>query len=144
MKRLSQAFIPLALIISLCFCAGTLEHQKKEYGILMTASHDAAIAVKGEYPDEIPEYFSDLKFREFLKGRISHDYYEVLERYPLELQPKGTYYLLLVLDPRGRDVILFDFSCTVEVDGPVLRYPGKYDLTNIDLYDTCKGSESKN
>ncbi len=107
----------------------------------MTAAHDAAIAVKGEYPGEIPEDFSDLKFREFLKGRISQDYYEVLGRYPLKLEPKGTHYLLLVLDPLNLTVILFDFSCTVEVDGPVLRYPGKYDVENIDLYDKCKSQE---
>jgi hypothetical protein len=51
---------------------------------------------------------------------------------------KGSYYLILIIAPKSNAIILFDYSCTPAVDGPVLLEPDKYNVNNIDSYDTCK------
>lgn len=106
----------------------------------VTFSSDKVI---GEYGDKIPADFSADKFMEFVKNRIPEDYYKALTAYSLEVKPKGSYYLLLVIDFKSKSVILFDFSCTPEADGPVLLEPDKYDLNNIDLYDKCNTNDTQ-
>jgi hypothetical protein len=34
-------------------------------------------------------------------------------------------------------LIMFHYSCSPE-PGRVIAQPGKYDIDNLDLYDTCK------
>jgi hypothetical protein len=72
-----------------------------------------------------------------IEGKIPREYYATLKKYLLEMRPKGSYYLLLVFDPESKTLILFDYSCTPEVDGPVLLEPRKYDIKNLELYDKC-------
>ncbi len=72
-----------------------------------------------------------------VQDKIPPRSYNILESYPIKIIPKKGYYLLLVYDPQDNSLILFDYSCTFEVDGPVLLEPGKYELNNLQLYDKC-------
>ena len=140
-KRQLPVIILLVFVVcSVGSCASLSEHQKREYGILESAVTFSADKVIGEYGDRIPDDFSAGKFMEFVKDKIPRDYYEALNKYDKEIRPKRTYYLLLVFDPVSKTLILFDYSCTPEVDGPVLLEPGKYDVNRLELYDKCKGN----
>lgn len=131
-------FLLVFLVASTGSCATLSEEQRKEYGILESAVTFASDKVIGEYGDVIPNDFTGDKFMKFVEDKIPKEYYKTLKKYLIDVKPKGSYYLLLVISPKSKTVILFDFSCTTEVDGPVLLEPDKYDVKNIDSYDTCK------
>ena len=78
-----------------------------------------------------------------VKDKIPKDYYKVLKKYRLEVKSMSAYYLILIFNPKGNSLILFDYSCTPEVDGPVLLEPKIYDLEKLELYDTCKANLSQ-
>jgi hypothetical protein len=138
MKRQVFAFILFFVFVSSTSCAALSEEQRKEYGVLETAVSFSADKVIGEYGDKIPEDFSGDKFMQLVKDKIPEDYYKVLKKYSIEIKPSGFYYLLLVIDPDSKSIILFDYSCTSIVEGPVLLDPAKYDVHNIESFDACK------
>lgn len=124
-----------------CFstsCAHLTEGQKRDYGLLESAVTFSSDAVIGEYGDSIPSDFNSEKFMALVKGKIPEDYYHALEKYPNQLKPMGSYYLIVIYAQQTNIVILFDYSCTPEVDGPVLLDPKKYDASKMELYDKCK------
>lgn len=137
MKRPLKPIIFLFLSISLVSCASISEIRKRDYGILESAVTFSSDKVIGEFGDAIPSDFSSEDFLKLIEGKIPREYYATLKKYFLEIRPKGSYYLLLVFDPESRELILFDYSCTPEVDGPVLLEPHKYDIKNLELYDKC-------
>lgn len=137
-RKFFKLIIFILFIFSLSYCASLSELQRREYGLLESAVSFASDKIIGEYGDSIPDDFSPDKFMEFLQGRIPKDYFDILKKYTLEIKPKKTYYLLLVFDPKSKEMILFDYSCTPEVDGPILLEPEKYDINRLDLYDKCK------
>jgi len=138
MRRCLFVIVLVLLIISSDSCASLSEEQKRQYGILESAVTFSSDKVIGEYGDTIPDDFLSDKFMRFIKNRIPEDYYEVLKKYHIDIKPKGSYYLLLIFDPISKSLILFDYSCSPEVDGPILLEPGKYDINNLELYDKCK------
>ena len=128
------------LFVVICFlnnCATTNEIQREEYDTLASAVATASYAIIGEYGDIIPD---DLfyKFMQVIKNNVPEEYFNMLKKYPIDIKPKGSYYLLLVLDPKTNAIILFDFSCTPEADGLILIEPDKYNLNNLEQYDPCK------
>lgn len=138
-------FIIVALIIFICpsiGCATISEDQRSEYGILGSAVSASAYVVIGEYGDNIPADFNADKFMYLVKDKIPKDYYRALEKYSIDVRSKGSYYLLIVINPENKTIILFDYSCTPEADGPVLLEPDKYDISydisKLELYDKCK------
>lgn len=135
-RRIRLLAAALLVALSVCACASLSEHRQQEYGMLMSAISFSAGTVFGEYGDALPENFDAASFLAVVQGRIPPDYFAVLSSYRLEVIPKGTYYRLLVFNEDA--VALFDFSCTEQVDGPVLLKPGAYDLGNVDQYDPCR------
>ena len=135
MKRY-LGFVFILVIFSVNACVTLLEEQKKEYGLLESAVTFSSDKVIGEYGDVIPDDFDGNKFLQLVKDKIPEDYYGALMKYNLNIFPKGSYYLLIAYD--GKRLILFDYSCTAEVDGPVLLEIEKYDLDHLELYDNCK------
>jgi len=117
-------------------CATLEEHRKQEYGVLKSAVTFSSDKVIGEYGDQIPVDFDDQRFMELVSDKIPEDYLDALKKHKLEVDPRGWYYLMKVY--RDGTLILFDYSCTIELDGPVLDCPGAFDLENIDKYDRCK------
>ena len=139
-KQISLIILFAFFVSSAGSCASLSENQKKDYSVLESAVTFSAEKVIGEYGDNIPTGFSAEDFMKLVKGRIPGDYYEALGKYTIEMRPKQTYYLLLIFDPGTKALILFDYSCTPEVDGPVLLNPGKFDLDKLDHYDKCRGN----
>ena len=135
-KRFFSAL--LVLVFLLGSCATSSESKRREYGVLMSAVTFSADKVIGEYGDKIPENFTGDVFMVFIKGRVPDDYYDSIRKHTIELIPKGSYYLLLVRDPCDGTLILFDYSCTTEADGPLLLEPTGYDVKNIEQYDRCR------
>jgi hypothetical protein len=136
-----QIFVTILLVFVVCSvasCASLSEEQKKEYSNLESAVTFSAEKVIGEFGDKIPGDLSAEKFMKIVEGKIPRDYYQELKKYNLEVRSKRMYYLLLVFDPATKALILFDYSCTSTVDGPVLLEPGKYDINRLELYDKCK------
>lgn len=118
-------------------CTNISPSQKQEYGSLMSAVIWSASAVIGEYGHIIPEDFNREQFLAVVQDKIPPRSYSILNSYPMKIVPKNGYYLLLIYNTRDNSLILFDYSCTSDVDGPVLLEPGKYDLNNLQLYDKC-------
>ena len=100
-------------------------------------------AVIGVYGDAIPPDFNAAKFMQVVKGNIPDQEYSELEKYSMTVQSRGTYYLLTVMSPDAKTMILFDFSCTPQVDGVVYLNPEKYDTNNLDQYDPCRTTTRK-
>ena len=142
MNRKKPIHLIILLVLCLCSiasCTTVTENQKQEYGILESAVTYSADKVIGTYGDNIPMNFSAQDFMKLVEGKIPDNYYAALKKYNLEIRSRKTYYLLTAFEPGTNTLILFDYSCTPEVDGPVLLEPGKYDLTKLELYDKCKG-----
>jgi len=137
---MKQRFIIIVAFALLLFssvsCATLAEERQREYGMLESAVTFSSDKVIGEFGDRIPDDFDSPKFMALVRDKIPHDYYAVLLRYKIGVSPKGSYYLLIVNE--NGVIILFDYSCSPEVDGPVLLAPGKYDLDHLEKYDTCK------
>ena len=135
-KHLSITALFLVLLFSLNSCITLAERQKNDYGLLESAVTFSSDKVIGEYGDKIPDDFDSDKFIHIVKDKIPDDYYHALINYQIDVTPKGSYYLLKAYD--SKRLILFDYSCSPEVDGPVLLEPGKYDLYHLEIYDICK------
>lgn len=118
-------------------CATAQKIQKSECSILGSAVSAASSAVIGEYGDTISSDLPD-KFLSSLEKKIHDDYFKELKKYQLDVKPKGSYYLLVVRHQETKSIILFDYSCTPEPDGMVCLEPDKYNLNNLDLYNTCE------
>ncbi|KAF0181894.1 MAG: hypothetical protein FD164_1382 [Nitrospirae bacterium] len=136
MRRIRLIIVALLFVSGVCSCATIAERQQKEYGLLMSAVSFSAGKVFGEYGDDIPEKFDAAWLLSVVKDKMPADYFNALRRYRLDVAAQGTYYRLLVF--RGKELILFDFSCTEQVDGPVLLRPQAYDLSMLDQYDSCR------
>lgn len=139
MRKHLSAIILIIFIFSSSSCLALSEEQRREYGVLMSAVTFSSDKIIGECGDTISDDLNtEDKFMQLIKNKIPEDYYKALKKYSLDIKPKGSYYLLLVIDPDSKSIILFDYSCTPEADGPVLLEPSKYDVNNIDKYDSCK------
>jgi hypothetical protein len=138
MKNFLLVTLVLVVFVSSSGCASFSEEQRSKYDILGSSVSASSYAVIGEFADAIPPDFTVDKFMQLIEKNIPENYYKALKKYSLDIKPKGSYYLLLVIDPKTNNLILFDYSCTPEPDGLVLLNPDKYDLNNLDLYDTCK------
>lgn len=135
-RRIITGFLLLVLFTGGFSCVSVQERQQQDYGLLMSAVAFSADKVYGEYAEAIPADFDGVQFLVLVQSRIPEDYYGALRRYRIDVTPRSTYYLLAAYD--GDRLILFDFSCTKEVDGAVLLHPGRYDLANLPLYDPCR------
>jgi hypothetical protein len=133
-------FIPVVVIILIFSGSCTTFHtiQRDEYEVLCSAVTASSSAVIGEYGENIPPDFNAEKFLQLVENKIPQKYLSELKKYPLEIKPKVSYYLLLVFNPYTKALILFDYSCTPDADGQIFYEPGKYDTKNLDLYDKCK------
>lgn len=140
--RILSIIISFAILISCNYILlPSSEKQKRDYGLLLSAVTRASDPVIGEYGDEIPDDLTVENFMLLAKNNLPLDYYEALEKYRLLIDPRKTYYLLIVKDPDDNSIILFDYSCTTGVDGPILNEPNKYDINNLELYNKCEMSE---
>lgn len=135
-KRIFTAIFLVIFVLSSSACLALTEVQKKDYGLLESAVTFASDKIIGEYGDAIPDDFDGNKFLIVVSDKIPDDYYYALKKHKINVTPLKTYYLLKVYD--SNRLILFDYSCTPEVDGPVLLEPEKYDLNHLEFYDKCK------
>jgi hypothetical protein len=141
LKRLTSLVAGLLLVIcTTSSCASHAELVRRQYGILESAVMFSADKIAGEYGDSIPDNLDNTVFMGIVRDKIPTDYYEALQKYGLVVDPKKTYYLLKVFDRESNRLILFDYSCTPEVDGPVLLYPQEYDTEHLEKYDKCRQS----
>jgi hypothetical protein len=139
MKRKLLALV--VILSAFCLMGGCVtlsEEARAEYGHLKSAIEASAYAINGEYGEAIPPGFNFLMFMKVVKGKIPEQYYKTLGKYPITVQSKGSYYLLIAANPDTKTMILFDYSCTPQADGLVYLYPQKYDTNNLDQYDPCK------
>lgn len=135
-ERIFTAIFLVIFVLSSSACLALTETQKKDYGLLESAVTFASDKIIGEYGDAIPDDVDGNKFLIVVSGKIPDDYYNALKKHKINVTPLKTYYLLKVYD--SNRLILFDYSCTPEVDGPILLAPEKYDLNHLELYDKCK------
>lgn len=137
MKRSLQRIVLLGLVI--CFitsCASLSQSHKEKYGLLKSAVLFSSEKVIGEYGDQIPDSFDGKQFMELVKDKIPEDYLDALDDYKYEVETYGWYFLIKVID--DKKVILFDYSCSTQIDGPLLDSQEAFDLNNLGAYDPCK------
>ncbi len=127
MTRLASSLIFLLVCISACAFDRHCTPSPEEYGVLRSAVMFSADKVFGEYGETIPGDFTADGFKALVKDNIPVSYFKELEKYTLTVTPKGTHYFLTVSCPGDNSLLLFDYSCTPEVDGPVYPDNGKYD-----------------
>ena len=138
-KRLTSLVAGLLLVVcTFAACASHSELIRRQYGILGSAVTFSADKIAGEFGDSIPDTLDNTVFLEIVRDKIPADYYEALQNYVLVIAPKKTYYLLKAYERDSNKLILFDYSCTPELDGPVLLSPKEYDTNNLDQYDKCR------
>ena len=135
MKQNFKMILFLVALVLVSSCAILSENKKEDYGILKSAVMFSADKVIGEYGDEIPDDFNHEKFMVLMENKIPEDYYLALKKYKLSVSPKGYYYLLEAFQ-KGT-MILFDYSCTPELDGPILSSEKKFNLEKLEEYDPC-------
>jgi hypothetical protein len=138
-KHVSSIILVLlvAVLIHGCATIGTVDTD--DYGLLGSAATSCASVTIGVYADTIPDDLSREKLLSVCENQIPENYFSVLKRYPSDVKPKGSYYLLRIFDLDNKDLIMFHYSCSSE-PGRVIAQPRKYDLNNLDLYDTCMGN----
>lgn len=140
MKRIFFVIFAVVLVFTSIGKCGTIsEKTRTEYGHLKTAIETSASVIKGEYGKKLPAEFDTSKFLQEVEGKIP--FYSELSKYSIIVQSKGNYYLLIAKSPDKKSIILFDFSCSTQVDGLVYLYPEKYDTNNLDQYDPCKTTQ---
>ncbi len=143
-SRSCTAVLIVFFLLAFTSCVTPAEISKQEYGALIQAVSFSAEKVIGEYGEKIPPDFSATQFMEVIKDKVPPSHYRVLKKFPLEIKPKGSYYLLLAFNPKDHSLILFHYSCGKAKPGAILNEPGKYDINNLDLYDKCKTPAPKN
>ena len=139
--RRKPASLAVALLLLICTsasCFSQTEALRRQYGVFGSAVTFSADKIAGEYGDSIPDTLDNTAFLQVVRDKIPADYYDALQGYDLVIVPKGTYYLLKAYDRESKHLILFDFSCTPGVDGPVLLSPKEYNTDNLDQYDKCR------
>ncbi len=127
--------VVVVYVFALGSCITLTASQKKEYDNLMAAAASSAAIFRGRYDGNLPKDLNESKFLNTVKSKLPPDYYDILKKYRLQITNDGNYYLLKVFD--NRKLILFDYSCTLEIDGAVLLTPDKFDLNHIGLYNKC-------
>lgn len=137
MKKYTRYIVLLVFAVLLSGCTAAIRYDQDEYGLLDSAVTSCASVMIGVYADTIPNDLSREKLLSVCENQIPDNYFTVLKKYPSVVKPKGGYYLLLVYDPGNRDIIMFHYSCS-SMPARVIAQPGKYDLNNLDSYDTCK------
>lgn len=135
-KNIAKAVLLGLVMCSLSSCTLFCKNNKQDYGILKSAVLFSSDKVIGEYGEQIPDNFDDSRFIDLVGDKIPEDYSHALKSYKLYIESHGWYYLLKVFDHNA--LILFDYSCTTEIDGPVMDSPGMYDLNDLGKYDGCK------
>jgi hypothetical protein len=136
-KYVSSIFLALLFVVFIHACAAIGTVNMDDYGLLGSAATSCASVTIGVYADAIPDDLSREKLLSACKNQIPENYFAVLKKYPSDVQSKGSYYLLRIFDLDNKDLIMFHYSCSSE-PGRVIAQPGKYDINNLDLYDTCK------
>jgi len=139
MKNFKSFLLLTAIIASLTITSCSSFHKKEEkinYGEFSTAVTFSANQVYGAYGRKLPEDFNSEKFMSVVKGKIPEEYYILLKKYNLNVISRKSYYLLIA-DKDGR-LILFDYSCSPELDGPVYEDSVKYNAANMESFDVCK------
>jgi hypothetical protein len=138
MRRISPILVVFLFISFSIGCAAPQRAGGDDYDVLGSAVSTSSFAMIGEYGASIPDSLTVKDFLAVSQKNIPENYFNVLKKYRLDVKPMGSYYLLLVYAPDTNTLILFDYSCTPKPDGMVLREPGKYDISNLDLYNPCK------
>lgn len=140
-KQLFSIILLIVLALSSGSCLALSEQERRDYGLLESAVTFSSDKVIGEHGDSIPDDFKGREFIAFVKDKIPEDYYEALGQYDIKVVPMGSYYLLYIYDDH-RKIILFDYSCTPEVDGPVLLDADKYDFLKVESFNKCKTQDT--
>ncbi len=141
MRKHIGSFVVLFVLFALIAgCATIGEVDRDDYGLLGSAATSCASAAIGVYGDVIPGDLTSEKLLSVCKNQIPPNYFAALAKYPSDVKPKGSYYLLLIYDLDKKGLIMFHYSCSPQ-PGRVLANPGKYDVSNIELYDSCKGNK---
>jgi hypothetical protein len=136
-KYASSIALALLFIVLTHACAAIGTVDMDDYGLLGSAATSCASVTIGVYADAIPDDLSREKLLSVCENQIPETYFSVLKKYPSDVKPKGSYYLLRIFDLDNKDLIMFHYSCSSE-PGRVIAQPGKYDIDNLDLHDTCK------
>jgi len=140
-KKTRLLYIAVILILSASCCLSNHEKQNRDYGMLCSIVSYASDKVIGVYDSRIPFDFNVSMFLDIAKRKLNEKQYRLLTRYRLEISPLGTYYRLKLYD--GKRLILFDYSCTIKLDGPILSSDRTFDLDHLEKYDECAKDKQK-
>jgi len=142
MKIKLQLSIPVIFSLTIMGCCLSLEERRKtDFGILGTAVTYVSDKVIGRYGDVLPDDFDTTRFVAIAKEELVVSQYNILTRYRLEIISKQAYYLLKIYDKDK--LVMFDYSCTPKLDGPILYSDKTFDLEHLEIYDECKKTDKK-
>lgn len=85
-------------------------------------------------------YPAHLSAGEFMDSLRIHDIktHQRLSHYLVQFSGRGSYYLIKVYDRQSHEMIMYDYSCTDELDGPLYREEER-DAYNINVVpEECK------
>lgn len=80
-------------------------------------------------------YPAHLSANEFMDSLRTHNAkaHQRLSHYLVQIRSYGSYYLIKVYDRRSQEMIMYDYSCTDKLDGPLYRAADRstYDINVI-------------
>ena len=89
----------------------------------------------GNYADIISKHLGGYGLSDTSKGGVVPDYLDILKKYRFEVNQRGNYYDLKIID--NREWRLFDYTCTLELGSTVFMTPGRFNLNDVGFYDRC-------
>ena len=138
MKRLAIIILIAASLLSAGCAAHCRDFSEQDYDQLQLGIIVSAKKIKGVFNGNMPIDMDKELFLKTIKNRIPEDGYDLIASTHIEITSYGTYYFLKLYDKDSNKLILFDYSCTHKVDGPVWAKPINYDLDNLEQYNSCK------
>ena len=102
---------------------------------MMNKAKSSLNMFSGNYADIISKHLGGYGLSDTSKGGVVPDYLDILKKYRFEVNQRGNYYDLKIID--NREWRLFDYTCRLELGSTVFMTPGRFNLNDVGFYDRC-------
>jgi hypothetical protein len=87
--------------------------------------------------EAFPPRVSTDEFMDSVRARLPKEY-QLLSAYLIQYEGHGSYYLLKIFDRETRKMIMYDYSCSDSLDGPVYQDENKYSFEKRVVPSECR------
>ena len=131
----AAAAVLFSSLLAITSCINLTVSQTKEYDTMMNKAKSSLNMFSGNYADIISKHLGGYGLSDTSKGGVVPDYLDILKKYRFEVNQRGNYYDLKIID--NREWRLFDYTCTLELGSTIFMTPGRFNLNDVGFYDRC-------